>query len=76
MSDGKVTAELAEPFNSMIQPVHDDIVRYNVAKAKRLPDLVDYLQKIQSHIQDFFGCGLNKVQMVETRGIEPGTVRL
>jgi len=36
MLDGKVTAELAEPFHSIIQPVQDDIVRYNVAKARKL----------------------------------------
>jgi len=58
--DGKVTIEFAEPFKSIIQPIQDDIARYNKAKSMELTDLSYYFGKIQNHIQYFFGCGLSK----------------
>jgi hypothetical protein len=57
-SEGKITTELSEPFKSMLQPIESDIVQYNRAKAKGIPNLTDYLIKASNHIQKFFGCGL------------------
>jgi hypothetical protein len=75
-SNGRVSAELAEPFKCVIEPVRDDLAKYNVTKADGLPGLPDFLEKITNHIQYFFGYGLNKVQIVETRGLEPMTSRV
>lgn len=71
--DGNITTELAEPFKSMIQPFQDDIVKYNIEKAKNLPQAANLIEKIQNHIQYFFGCGLNKVHVVGMEGLEPTT---
>jgi len=49
-------------FNDDVYPLElmkseDDIVRYDIAKAKKSPSLADYLDKIQNPIQYFFGWG-------------------
>lgn len=74
--DGRVTAELSEPFKSVIQPIQADIQQFNTAKAKGLTRLEDLLEKIQNRVSNLFGRGLNKGLILETRGLEPMTSRV
>lgn len=59
----RVSADLAEPFKSVIEPICDDLVKYNreklkadkanTSKANEIPSLTDFLEKITNHVSNF-----------------------
>ncbi len=75
-TDGSVSAELAEPFKSLVEPVEGAIITYNRARRENPSGVADFLQKLSNHIQYFFGYGLNKTLLVGLQGLEPRTNRL
>ena len=71
--DGHVTAEFARPFNAIIEPLTDMIIKCNQEKIRGTEVRTDFWSIISNHVQKFFGRGLNNELMVEISGIEPLT---
>ena len=72
--DGKVTAEFAEPFTTLVEPMKDKLTQYNSQKDNeevRELLLTDFLSSIPNHLSNFFGKGWSKNFLVDQTGIEP-----
>ena len=52
-SDGRVTAEFAEPFRTIIEPVKDILAEYNKEKTRGTEMLTDFFSRLSNHIQKF-----------------------
>ena len=71
--DGNVTAELAKPFDTLIEPVRGELTRYNNEKIRGTEALTDFLLVISNKVQNFLAHCLNNDLLVEISGIEPLT---
>ena len=71
--DGRVTAEFAEPFRTLVDPIKNEVALYNKEKARGTEVLTDIFSVIASRVSHFFGYGLNNDFLVEISGIEPLT---
>ena len=74
-SDGKVTAEFAEPFTMLVEPIKDEVVKYNSADNAEAREqmLTSFLSTIPNRLLYFFGKGWSKNFLVGDRGFEPLT---
>ncbi len=72
--DGHVTAEFARPFNAIIEPLTDMIIKCNQEKIRGTEVRTDFWSIISNHVQKFFGRGLNNELMVDLKGIEPSNL--
>ena len=63
--DGRVTAEFAEPFRTLVDPIKNEIALYNKEKARGTNVLTDIFSVIANRISHFFGHGLNNDFLVE-----------
>jgi len=66
-----VTAELAKPFNLILEPVQDIVTRFNSAKSSGHFDLTTCIERMQTCLSNFFRQGLNTELLVEVGGVEP-----
>ena len=73
--DGRVTAEFAEPFRTLVDPIKNEIALYNKEKARGTNVLTDIFSVIANRISHFFGHGLNNDFLVDDTGLEPVTSR-
>ena len=74
-SDGRVTAEFAEPFRTIIEPVKDILAEYNKEKTRGTEMLTDFFSRLSNHIQKFFADGWNNDFLARPKGLEPPTFR-
>ncbi len=74
-SDGKVTAEFAEPFTMLVEPMKDEVAQYNSVNNAEAREhlLTSFLSSIPNRLSNFFGKGWSKDFLVETIGLEPTT---
>lgn len=73
-TDGTVTAEFAEPFNMLVEPVKDKLAQLNSSRDNEEVHehlLMDFLSSIPSHSSNFFGKGWSKNFLVRLTGLEP-----
>ena len=73
-SDGKVTAEFAEPFAMLVEPIKDELTQLNSAVDNEEVHehlLMDFLSSIPNRLSNFFGKGWSKNFLVEHTGLEP-----
>ena len=72
-SDGKVTAEFAEPFTMLVEPIKDEVAKYNTAENAEAREqmLTSFLSTIPNRLLNFFGKGWSKNFLVDQTGIEP-----
>jgi len=70
-SDGRVTAEFREPFNVLVAPLADVIIRCNKEKARGVETLTDIFSVISNRLQKFFGGGWSNDLLVDDTGLEP-----
>ena len=54
----KVNAEFKPPFDQILEPVKDDIIRINRSAQDCSGKLSHYIGIAKDHIQEIFGCGL------------------
>ncbi len=81
-SDGKVTAEFAEPFTMLVEPIKDEVAQYNSIKGNeeaREHLLTSFLSSIPNRLSKFFGKGWSKnfligVYGIRTRGLHTASV--
>lgn len=52
--DGRVTAEFAGPFQTLVAPIKDEIVLYNKEKARGTNVLTDILSVITNRVSHFW----------------------
>lgn len=71
--DGRVTAEFAEPFRTLVDPIKNEIAHYNKEKARGTEVLTGILSVIANRVSHFFGHGLNNGFLVGITGLEPVT---
>ena len=71
--DGRVTAEFADPFRTLVDPIKNEIALYNKEKARGTEVLTDIFSVITNRISHFFGHGLNNDFLVDANGLEPLT---
>ena len=72
--DGQVTAEFAEPFTMLVEPLKDGLAQYNSQKGNeeaREHLLTSFLSSIPNRLSNFFGKGWSKDFLVEHTGFEP-----
>ena len=74
--DGQVTADLAEPFKTIVEPILGDIEACKKAKIRNAGALTDFLPLIANRFSHFLVNGLNKNFLVDHQGLEPRTDRL
>lgn len=75
-SDGKVTAEFAEPFAMLVEPIKDELTQLNSAVDNEEVHehlLMDFLSSIPNRLSNFFGKGWSKNFLVDLAGIEPAS---
>ena len=72
-SDGKVTAEFAEPFTMLVEPMKDEVAQYNSVNNAEAREhlLTSFLSSIPNRLSNFFGKGWSKNFLVEHTGLEP-----
>ena len=72
-SDGKVTAEFAEPFTMLVEPMKDEVAQYNSVNNAEAREhlLTSFLSSIPNRLSNFFGKGWSKDFLVEHTGFEP-----
>lgn len=72
-SDGKVTAEFAEPFTALVEPVKDEVAQYNSINNAEAREhlLTSFLSSIPNRLSNFFGKGWSNDFLVEHTGLEP-----
>ena len=72
-SDGKVTAEFAEPFTMLVEPMKDEVAQYNSVNNAEAREhlLTSFLSSIPNRLSNFFGKGWSKNFLVEHTGFEP-----
>ncbi len=73
--DGNITAEFAEPFNALVEPVKNEVALYNQMKKNEEtcePDsLTGFLSSILNQLVNFFDHGCSKNFLVQLTGLEP-----
>ena len=74
-SDGKVTAEFAEPFTMLVEPIKDEVAKYNTAENAEAREqmLTSFLSTIPNRLLNFFGKGWSKNFLVDLAGVEPAS---
>lgn len=72
-SDGKVTAEFAEPFTALVEPVKDEVAQYNSINNAEAREhlLTSFLSSIPNRLSKSFGKGWSKDFLVQEKGLEP-----
>ena len=73
-SDGKVTAEFAEPFAMLVEPIKDELAQLNsTVDNEEVHEhlLMDFLSSISNRLSNFFGKGWSNDFLVEHTGLEP-----
>ena len=71
--DGCITAEFAEPFQTLVEPIKDELVCYKKEKIRSTKVLADFFSVIANHLSNFFGNCLNNDFLVDANGLEPLT---
>ena len=56
-----IKATFRAPFNNLLSPIQDDILKINKAMHNKSNDLENILNTVKGHIQDFLECGLSDV---------------
>ena len=73
-SDGKVTAEFAEPFAMLVEPIKDELAQLNsTVDNEEVHEhlLMDFISSIPNRLSNFFGAGWSKNFLVRVTGLEP-----
>lgn len=73
--DGRVTAEFAEPFRTLVDPIKNEVALYNKEKARGTEVLTDIFSVIASRVSHFFGYGLNNDFLADDTRLELVTSR-
>lgn len=67
-SDGKVTAEFAEPFTALVEPVKDEVAQYNSINNAEAREhlLTSFLSSIPNRLSKSFSKGWSKDFLVRS----------